>query len=362
LKKEYLDWLDKSRNKWSHNNDFWDFKYQLSKDKSLLSKLSMSVATATHDFSPARRVIKTNGDITTIWDAKDSLALKYLAENIKAKSNFSKFVVSNKGNGGIPKAIKTVNKLIKTHKYIYRSDVKSFYNSINHKILLEELPKYTKPNEYKLIAKHLDRIEWQDGEYVEIKQGISKSSPLSPLLGCIYLDKLDQAMEKMDIKYLRYADDWIILAKTKHKLRKAVKKCKQILTSLKLKEHPDKTDYRNYQDFSLLLAIDCEHGSNLITSNKNEDFVSKQPFDFLGVEFNHNGAKDIKNETKQNFSIKISRLYEYIQAIASRKNTINTAYTKGKNLYDYINRLELEMIKKFIRSVNGFCRYRRNVL
>jgi hypothetical protein len=169
-------------------------------------------------------------------------------------------------------------------------------------------------------------------------------------------------MEKMDIKYLRYADDWIILAKTKHKLRKAVKKCKQILTSLKLKEHPDKTDYRNYQDFSLLLAIDCEHGSNLITSNKNEDFVSKQPFDFLGVEFNHNGAKDIKNETKQNFSIKISRLYEYIQAIASCKNTINTAYTKGKNLYDYINRLELEMIKKFIRSVNGFCRYRRNVL
>ena len=362
MKKEYLDWLDKSRNKWSHNNDFWDFKYQLSKDKSLLSKLSMSVATATHKFSPARRVIKTNGDITTIWDAKDSLALKYLAENIKAKSNFSKFVVSNKGNGGIPKAIKTVNKLIKTHKYIYRSDVKSFYNSINHKILLEELPKYTQPNEYKLIAKHLDRIEWQDGEYVEIKQGISKSSPLSPLLGCIYLDKLDQAMEKMDIKYLRYADDWIILAKTKHKLRKAVKKCKQILTSLKLKEHPDKTDYRNYQDFCLLTGINCENESKVIKSNKTDNFVSKQTFDFLGVEFNLNGAKDIKKETKQNFSIKISRLYEYIQAIASCKNTIITAYTKGKNLYDYINRLELEMIKKFIRSVNGFSHYRRNVL
>jgi hypothetical protein len=191
----------------------------------------------------------------------------------------------SKGNGGIPKAIKTVNKLIKTHKYIYRSDVKSFYNSINHKILLEELPKYTKPNEYKLIAKHLDRIEWHDGEYVEIKQGISKSSPLSPLPGCIYLDKLDQAMEKMDIKYLRYADDWIILAKTKHKLRKAVKKCKQILTNLKLKEHPDKTDYRNYQDSCSLTGINCEYESKEIKSNKTDNFVSKQPFDFLGVEF-----------------------------------------------------------------------------
>ena len=58
-----LKWICKSRKEWSHNNDFWDFKYQLSKDKSLLSKLSMNVATATHDFSPARRVIK----VTITW-------------------------------------------------------------------------------------------------------------------------------------------------------------------------------------------------------------------------------------------------------------------------------------------------------
>ena len=92
-------------------------------------------------------------------------------------------------------------------------------------------------------------------------------------------------MEKMDIKYLRYADDWIMLAKTKHKLRKAVKKRKQILTNLNLKEHLDKTDYRNYQDCCLLTTVNCKNESNLITSNKSEDFVSKQPFDFLGVEF-----------------------------------------------------------------------------
>ena len=75
------------------------------------------------------------------------------------------------------------------------------------------------------------------------------------------------------------------------------------------------------------------------------------------LEFNQNGAKDIKKETKQNFSIKISRLYECIQAIAKRKNTVNTEYAKGKKLYDYINLLELEVIKKFIRSMKGFCIY-----
>jgi hypothetical protein len=320
--------------------------------------------------------------MTTIWDAKDSLVLKYLTENIKAKSNFSKFVVSNKGNGGIPKAIKTVNKLIKTHKYIYRSDVKSFYNSINHNILIEKLESFTTENEQKLIAKHLDRIEWQDGEYIEIKQGISKSSPLSPVLGCIYLDELDREMEKLNIKYLRYADDWIILAKTKYKLRKTVKKCKQILAKLKLEEHPDKTDYRNYH-FRSKPTSPCEQPSrevfkklHLTSSLKEEEqflslgkreagrksYTSTKPFNFLGVEFKPNGTKDIKKETKNNFIIKVSRLYEYIQAIAKSKNTINRTYDKGKKLYDYINRLELEMIKKFLRSMIGFCSYIKTIL
>ncbi|WP_268886494.1 reverse transcriptase domain-containing protein [Francisella tularensis] len=106
------------------------------------------------------------------------------------------------------------------------------------------------------------------------------------------------------MKYLRYADDWIILAKTKHKLRKAIKICKQILSKLKLEEHPDKTDYRNF-------------------NNPNAKI-----FNFLGIEFNHNGAKDIKKVTKQNFSIKISRLYEYIQAIIKIKQQINIQHYK----------------------------------
>ena len=351
-----INWLHNSRKKWSHNDSYWFFAHKIKSDTTYTNNLLSQISNASYNFTPAKMVLKSNGEITTIWSAEDSLVLKYLAESIKEKSTFSRYVVSNKGNGGIPKAIKTVNKFIKSHKYIYRSDVKSFYDSINHKILLERLENFTTKNEHKLIAKHLDRIEWQNGEYVEIKQGISKSSALSPVLGCIYLNELDTAMEKLDIKYLRYADDWIILAKTKHKLRKAVKKGKQILAQLKIEEHPDKTDYRNYS-FENKQTNCHPSATTLSESSQNNQTTSTKSFDFLGVEFNHNGAKDIKKETKQNFSIKISRLYECIQAIAKRKNTINTDYAKGKKLYDYIDMFELEMIKKFIRSVKGFSNY-----
>ncbi|MWZ51322.1 hypothetical protein FNC42_06000 [Francisella tularensis] len=75
------------------------------------------------------------------------------------------------------------------------------------------------------------------------------------------------------------------------------------------------------------------------------------------MEFNHNGAKDIKEETKQNFSIKISRLYEYIQAIAKIKQQINIQHHYCDKLYSCINILELEIIKKFIRSLKGYLYY-----
>jgi len=40
-------------------------------------------------------------------------------------------------------------------------------------------------------------------------------SPLSPLLGALYLMELDRKMEKLDVKYLRYIDDVLILASTR---------------------------------------------------------------------------------------------------------------------------------------------------
>ena len=66
-------------------------------------------------------------------------------------------------------------------------------------------------------------------------------SPLSPLLGAIALKPLDDAMEKLDIFYVRYVDDWCILAKSKFKLRHAIKKMHRVLEKLQLKTHPDKT-------------------------------------------------------------------------------------------------------------------------
>ena len=176
-------------------------------------------------------------------------------------------------------------------------------------------------------------------------------------------------MENQDIKYLRYADDWIILAKTKHKLRKAVKVCKQILTKLKLKEHPDKTDYRNYNPQSNYHSSTTTLGSKIIDKRNSESRfkyeeqqTSTKSFDFLGVEFNHKVDNDIKKETKENFKIKISRLYEQILTIMNYNNKITKGSKLADNLKDYLQFVELLLIKKWIRGISGFNNFIRIII
>ncbi|KFJ42220.1 reverse transcriptase domain-containing protein [Francisella philomiragia] len=323
--RDYLPWLQSNRKNSNHNSNYWHFKHTICNQPTNLDKINNSLTTGKYQFEPATVIYsKINREYLTIWSAKDSLVLKTIAESLKSKNGhiFSKDCVSNKNNGGSKQAFDIINKHIKTHKYIYRTDIKKFYNSINHKILLDKLKNFTSKQEYQLIQSHLDRIEWQDGEYYEVKQGISKSSPLSPVLGCIYLHELDVAMAKLDIIYKRFVDDFIIMAKTKHKLRKAVKIVKQILCKLKLVEHPDKTDYRNF-------------------NNQNA-----KSFDFLGVKISHKGVIAIKDRTKNNFVIKINQLYEYLRLIL-----------KFKNIVRVDTDLEIRILEVIIKQIKYFNNY-----
>ena len=79
------------------------------------------------------------------------------------------------------------------------------------------------------------------GLYQEITQGISRGSPLSPILGALYLKELDDVFDKEGLFYLGYMDDILILTKTRWHNRKAVRLLNNCFNRLKVKQHPDKT-------------------------------------------------------------------------------------------------------------------------
>ena len=72
-------------------------------------------------------------------------------------------------------------------------------------------------------------------------QGLPQGSPLSPLLANLYLDGLDEAFTGKGLRIVRFADDFLLLAKSEAKARDAYQDLQAFLAEIGLELHPEKT-------------------------------------------------------------------------------------------------------------------------
>jgi hypothetical protein len=118
-----------------------------------------------------------------------------------------------------------------------------------------------------LASQYCGRTLEQDGYYRTVTKGISLGCPLSPLMGALYLSPLDEAMAALPgIRYTRFMDDWVILARSRWHLRRAVRVMNQVLAHLGLEQHPDKTFIGRVTRGFDFLGVDFQPGAPLAPS------------------------------------------------------------------------------------------------
>jgi RNA-directed DNA polymerase len=124
----------------------------------------------------------------------------------------------------------------------FRTDAKSYYASIDHEILLAILDRLVPDSRViGLLRQYVRRTIYDGGLYEDVARGISLGCPFSPLIGALYLHRLDERMAATGLAYARFMDDWVILAPTRWRLRAAICLVNATLAELKLEQHPDKT-------------------------------------------------------------------------------------------------------------------------
>jgi RNA-directed DNA polymerase len=101
-------------------------------------------------------------------------------------------------------------------QYVIRADIKSFYASIPHHKLIQDINTlYDDPNVQAMLKEIIiNPVETPRG-YNNADNGIALRGPLSQFFSGIYLKPLDEAFDAMKVTYLRYQDDFLILCYTK---------------------------------------------------------------------------------------------------------------------------------------------------
>jgi len=95
-------------------------------------------------------------------------------------------------------------------------DLKSFFDEVEHYILLELIYKKVKCKlTMKLLRSFLRAPILIHGKLHKRRKGVPQGSPLSPLLSNIMLNELDKELEKRGHRYVRYADDFSIYVRSK---------------------------------------------------------------------------------------------------------------------------------------------------
>ncbi len=139
---------------------------------------------------------------------------------------------------------RTVSKNYSKSCWALKGDIKKFFASIDHQVLLDLLKKRIKDADVVwLLSQVIDSFYSEFGK----GKGIPLGNLTSQVFANIYLNELDQFVKhKLKIGYyLRYADDFLILWSDKRYLEELIEPIKNFLTDgLKLKLHPKKIVFR----------------------------------------------------------------------------------------------------------------------
>ena len=215
----------------------------------------------------------------------------------------------------------------------YAKIISKYFDTLNHEILINLLRKNVKDERVvQLIKRYLKSGVMENGVVIDTEEGSPQGGNLSPLLANVYLNEFDQEFLKRGVPCIRYADDIVLLAKSKR-------------ASERLLESSTK-----YLEKRLKLTVNRE-------KSRTVSVFAIRNFKFLGFALGRNGKGTYVRVHSKSWKKFKSRLKE----LSSRKRcqSIKPSLEKIK-VYarGWLNYYGIASMKSNIDDINGWLYHR----
>ena len=212
-------------------------------------------------------------------------------------------------------------------------DLSKYFDTLNHEKLINLLRKEVKDERViQLIKRYLKSGVMENGVVMETEEGSPQGGNLSPLLANVYLNEFDQEFTKRGVPCIRYADDIVLLAKSKR-------------ASERLLESSTK-----YLEETLKLTVNRE-------KSRTVSVFAIRNFKFLGFALGRNGSGiyvRVHPKSRKKFKSKLKELSSR-RAVQSIKPSLERikVYARG-----WLNYYGIASMKNNIEEINKWLYHR----
>ncbi len=134
------------------------------------------------------------------------------------------------------------------HEVVLDADIKGFFDNLPLRVIMQAVAaEVADGNILRLVEKFLRSGVMENGRFKPTTLGTPQGGVISPLLANIVLNHLDWQLHDAGFRFVRYADNFVVLCLTQTQAQEALTKVQTVLGELGLSLSPEKTRITTYR-------------------------------------------------------------------------------------------------------------------
>jgi group II intron reverse transcriptase/maturase len=163
------------------------------------------------------------------------------------------------------------------YRWVLDADISGFFDNLSHQAIMRELSEVVADgNILRLVEKFLRAGVMEGGKFQRTRVGTPQGGVASPLLANIALNVLDWHLHEHGFRFVRYADDFVVLCESESQAKEALGLVERWLSDrLGLTLSPEKTKVTRFHEGFCFLGFDIKSRFVRMRAKSVENFKTK---------------------------------------------------------------------------------------